>query len=185
MEGTKFRYDDIILRNIMLVINSSPLIHLARLSKARFLRDYAKRVLVPEAVHREVVTTGLIEGYSEASTIEGFEKDGWLAVEPLKPKFKNMARALGDTLGEGEAQAIALASQSMLRLLIDDDHGRRVAGYYNVDTVSTLGILLEFLRADTLTKQEYTANVKHFASQAWIASSVVDEFLRRADELGY
>lgn len=168
----------------MLVTNSSVLIHLTRLSKARFLRDYAERVLIPEAVHIEVVERGRVEGYSEAGSIEGFEKDGWIAIEPLKPRYKRLAQELAATLGDGEAQAIALASQKMSRLLIDDDHGRRIAAYYKVDTLSTLGILLEFLLAGRITKQEYAANLRRFSSQAWIAPDVVNEFLRRADEIG-
>jgi predicted nucleic acid-binding protein len=112
--------------------------------------------------------------------IEGFEKDGWITIEPLRLRYARLAHELGKTIGDGEAQAIALAFQDRLRLLIDDDHGRRVAGYYKVDTLSTLGILLEFLITGKITKQEYAANVRRFSSQAWIASDIVNEFLEKA-----
>lgn len=137
--------------------------------------------MIPEAVHAEVVERGKQEGYLEAVSIEGYEREGWIAVEPLKPRYGRLAQELVETLGMGEAQAIALASQSASPLLIDDDHGRRIARYYGVNTLSTLGMLLEFLLSAKVTKQEYTTNVRRFSSQAWIASDVVEEFLRRAD----
>jgi len=42
-------------------------------------------------------------------------------------------------------------------LLIDDDHGRRIARYYNVSTLSTLCMLLEFLLSDKISKEEYAS----------------------------
>lgn len=168
----------------MIVSNSSGLIHLTRLSKASFLRDYAERVLIPETVHLEVVDRGKQEGYPEASLIERFERDGWIRIQPLRPRSRRMARDLAATLGLGEAEAIALARETRSPLLIDDDHGRRVARYYKVDTLSTLGILLEFLLAARITKQDYVGNVRRFSSQAWIGPDVVEEFLRRAELIG-
>jgi len=166
----------------MIVSNSSGLIHVTKLSKALFLREYAERVLIPEAVHTEVVERGKKEGYLEADSIESFEREGWITVEPLKPKYRRLAVELGGTLGRGEAEAIALASQNASLLLIDDDHGRRAARYYKVNTLSTLGMLLEFLLSGKIRKQEYANNVRRFSSQAWIGSDVVEEFLRKADE---
>jgi len=165
----------------MIVSNSSGLIHLTKLSKTSCLRDYAEEVTIPEAVHLEVVETGKQEGYAEASLIENFERDGWVRVQPLGPKWKRMAHDVANTLGLGEAQAIALAKQMRSPLLIDDSHGRRIAQYYRVDTLSTLGIMLEFLLAGKITREEYAANVRRFSSQAWIGADVVQEFLRRAD----
>jgi len=51
-----------------------------------------------------------------------------------------------------------------------------------VNTLSTLGMLLEFLLSGKIRKQEYANNVRRFSSQAWIGSDVVEEFLRKADE---
>lgn len=165
----------------MIVSNSSGLIQLTRLSKASCLRDYAEEVAIPEAVHLEVVETGKREGYAEASLIETFEKDGWVRVKPLGPTWSRMALAVAKTLGLGEAQAIALAKQMRSPLLIDDDHGKRIARYYKVDTLSTLGIMLEFLRAGKISGEEYATNVRRFSSQAWIGADVVEEFLKRAN----
>ncbi|HMK82869.1 MAG TPA: hypothetical protein VK503_04065, partial [Candidatus Bathyarchaeia archaeon] len=80
----------------------------------------------------------------------------------------------------GEAEAIALAKQARSRLLIDDDQARRIAAYYDVDTLTTLGVVLEIYLADRITKQEYLSNVRRFSSQAWIGQDVVEEFVRRA-----
>lgn len=66
-------------------------------------------------------------------------------------------------------------------MLMDDDHGRRVARYHGIETVSTLGILLEFLLSSRLTREDYVGNVKRFSSQAWVGPEVTEEFLRRAD----
>jgi len=166
----------------MFVTNSSVLIHLTKLSKIRFLREHAGNVLMPEAVHAEVVESGIAQGYGDAGAIQNFEREGWMSVKPLRSKYKRLAQLLTSSLGEGEAEAIALAKQARSRLLIDDDHARRIAGYYHVDTLTTLGVVLEIYLADRITKQEYLSNVRRFSSQAWIGQDVVEEFVRRADK---
>jgi predicted nucleic acid-binding protein len=166
----------------MLVTNSSVLIHLTRLSKIRFLREHAGNVLMPEAVHAEVVQGGIAQGYGDAGAIENFEREGWIGVKPLRSRYRRFAKLLTSSLGEGEAQAIALAKQTQARLLIDDDHGRRIASYYDVDTLTTLGVILEIYLAHRITKQEYLSNVRRFSSQAWIGNDVIEEFVRRADK---
>lgn len=137
--------------------------------------------MVPQAVHSEVVEVGKREGYPEATVIEGFERDGWITIRPLRAKSKRMALFLAETLGIGEAESIALANDLEVPLLIDDDQGRRLAKYYRVDTVSTLGIMLEFLLSSKISKEEYVANVRRYSSQAWIGADVVQEFLRRGE----
>jgi predicted nucleic acid-binding protein len=70
---------------------------------------------------------------------------------------------LSDTLGEGEAQAIALALEKKDRLFIGDLKGRRVAENFGIESTTTLGVVFELFVRGALTKTDYLRNVKNYA----------------------
>jgi uncharacterized protein len=167
----------------MPVSNSSPLIHLARLGKLRFAKSCFASVIIPPAVRRETIAEGKDGGY-EVSQLEGLEKGGWLVTTKLGPDSVRLANELTETLGTGEAEAIALAREKEERLFMDDRMGRRVAEFHGVSTSTTLGLMLEMLEGKVLNLTEYEKNVKEYGSMGWISSDVIQLFLSRGRELG-
>jgi len=168
----------------MPVSNSSPLIHMSRLGKIRFAKELFPSVLVPPAVREEVIGAGKKEGYSDVAQLERLEKDGWLRTVPLSRSSGALAEELGEALGQAEGEAIALALEKKERLFVDDRKGRMSAELHGVETVTTLGLMLEMLLAGSLDRTEYRRNVKEYASEGWIGGEVIQEFLERGDELG-
>lgn len=168
----------------MPVSNSSPLIHLARLSKVTCVRRVFPSLLIPVAVRSEAVERGKSEGFDDALILEKLEYEGWLKTVKLSatPSMKT-ARELAKELGKGEAEAIALALEKKDRLLMDDLKGRQIARSYGVETTTTLGLLLELLMDGALTGEDYKKNVKNYCSQGWITPEVVQEFLERGERL--
>ena len=53
-----------------IVSNATPLIYLAKTDKLNLLRGFAKQVVIPEAVFREVVTEGKRLGEKDAYRVE-------------------------------------------------------------------------------------------------------------------
>ncbi len=118
--------------------DTGPLIALARIGELDLLRRLYGRVAVPPAVERELA---IGSGRPGASTLEGALDAGWIVVEATRDGA-GLQDLLG-LLGEGEAEAIALAEQRQSRLLlIDGARGRRVARSRGVPVAGVAGVLL-------------------------------------------
>lgn len=165
------------------VFNASPLIHLMRLTKMKDVSEFHAQLRVPKSVYREVVEMGKKEGYADAFLIEKMQTDGALLVERLNTEAEKIADELEKVVGEGEGEAIALARQLRLPLVMDDEHGRRIARYYDVETTTTLGVILQLALAKRIKAEEYSANVTRYGSMGWITSDVLERFLGEARNL--
>lgn len=131
------------------VTDSGPLIVLAKLGHLHLLSALYEQVIVPQAVYREVVTTGRAQGYPDAEAIRAFlQANGWSPTELIE----TVSELPGDArLGQGEHQAIALAGQHQAHLLMDEALARSVAEGLGLKTVGSLGILVEAYRQGLLT----------------------------------
>ena len=118
------------------VANSSPLIALAAVGKLALLSQLYERVLIPEAVYREVVVHGQdLPGSREVP------RSSWITTTPIQDHLA--VHLLAERLGAGESEAIVLAQESDADLLlIDEEIGRRTARRIGLDVVGTLGVLL-------------------------------------------
>jgi len=161
----------------MPVSNSSPLIHLARLGKLGYMKQVFASVIIPPTVRKETIEAGKSDGYSDALNLERLEREGWLKTQELSTRSKRLATELGQVVGKGEAEAIALALEKNDVLFIDDLHGRRTAELYEIETTTTLGLILELLADRVLTSIEYQRNVKAYGSQGWISGDVIQQFI--------
>ncbi len=121
-----------------IVSNTGPLIGLAKINLLDILKNLSGDVLIPPAVHRELL--GKVG--AESSRIDRALSDFVHVTEvtPLKPPVK---QALAD-LDEGERQAIGLASSlsDKILLLLDDRAGRAAARELKIPTTGLIGILL-------------------------------------------
>lgn len=103
------------------IADSSPIILLTKAGYLFLLLDVFERVLIPEAVYREVLAGRDRPGAREVA------EEAWLTVQPVA----NQA-AVSELLGlvhRGEAEVIALGQevQEQVVLLLDDRPARRLA----------------------------------------------------------
>ncbi len=166
----------------MPVSNSSPLIHLSRFGKLGYAKQLFSSILIPPAVRAETIARGETEGYGDALILKGLEREGWLKTCELLPRSVQIARELSGAVGNGEAEAIALALERNERLFIDDMKGRRTAELYRIETTTTLGLILELLAAKALPMIDYKQNVKNYGSRGWISGDIMQEFIERGRE---
>lgn len=120
-----------------IVSNASPLIALSAIGKADLLAEVFSTVLVPPAVQREVQAGN--QSLPRKAAIMHALKSKW--VEFVPAPINPMVRVLRDRLGAGEAEAIALAMERKLPVLIDDLPARKSAADLNLDVTGTLGVL--------------------------------------------
>ena len=104
------------------ISDSSPLILYSRIGRLEILRAIFFEILIPPAVHDEIVRAG--SGRHGAVEVSAAP---WIRVCPIT--LQERVAALSAALGRGEAEAIALAAElgGQLPLLLDDNAGRRIA----------------------------------------------------------
>ena len=120
----------------MKVSNTGPLIVLYETGLLSILHQMYDEVLVPLAVYNEI--SRVEEG------VKLLDANPWIRV--VEVKGKELVRVLLTFLDEGEAEAITLAKESNLPILLDERKGRRIAKSLGVRVEGTLGLLVRAKR---------------------------------------
>lgn len=160
------------------ISDSSPLIALSRIGQLDLLHELYGEVTVPQGVVQEVTGNGAGQpGAEEVSAAK------WIiAAEVGDQQF---VASLRRDLGEGEAEAIALAVESKADLLIADDMlARQVAGTLGLTVVGTVGVLLEARQKGLLPEiKPYLDDLTDLAGFR-LSGELYARVLREADEQG-
>jgi len=121
---------------VIVVVDSSALITLARIGRLELLQQIAGVVHLPEAVFEEVVHKGA--GRPGSSQVAAAS---WILRRSVRDK--TFVERLGGRVGRGEAEAIVLAKELGADLLvIDDATARRIAEAEGQFVVGLLGLLI-------------------------------------------
>ena len=158
-----------------IVSNTGPLVALAVIDKLEILSHLFDQILVPNAVHLE-----LLEGGKNHSGVSTYEKNQLIKVrkliEPLNP-------LLDSVLDTGEASVIQLAKENNIDLvLIDERKGRKIAReVYNLRVIGSARILVEAKHKGYLesVEKEIVAMRQH---GYWLHDKIVDIILKEAGE---
>ncbi len=121
-----------------IVSDTGPIIGLAKIGKIIPLKNIADEVIIPPMVYKELFgKTG-----SESNEIDQALNTFIMVKRDIDVEEATKIE-LAD-LGEGEKQAIGLASQldNDVILLLDDRAGRQVAARLNIFTTGLIGLLL-------------------------------------------
>jgi predicted nucleic acid-binding protein len=157
------------------VVNTSPLIFLARLDRLELLRKGADLVCAPEAVLDEVGARP-----DEAAHAVEQAVGSWLSVRAVGSRA--VVEFLQADLDLGEAEVIALAKELNADLVVMDDlDGRRFARRVGFELIGTLGLLLAArLRGEIPSVRNEIERLEGYGFRA--ASSLVEAVLREAGE---
>jgi predicted nucleic acid-binding protein len=116
--------------------DSSPLILFSRAGRLSLLRDLFDEIWIPPAVSREA----FLDDPTRPGAAEIAEAMGnWL--RERAPTDAQEVAALVAAVDLGEAEAIALAREHGLTLIIDDLAGRRAAEANGVPIIGSAGVL--------------------------------------------
>ncbi len=121
-----------------IVSDTGPIIGLAKIGKIILLKNIADEVIIPPMVYKELFGKIGPESNEIDQALNTFikVKRGMAIEEAVKIELAG--------LGEGEKQAIGLASRldKDVILLLDDRAGREVAARLNIFTTGLIGLLL-------------------------------------------
>lgn len=119
------------------VVNTSPLILLAKIGQLDLLVRLYSQVVVPNAVWSELQA----KPSHETQQIENYIQVGVFHRQQASPQHLSK---VSPHLGRGEQEAIALAMQLQAGLVIlDDQEGRRIARQESLSITETIGVLIE------------------------------------------
>lgn len=112
---------------MIVVSDSTTLIILSDLDKLEYLENLFSTILIPPKVYEEI----------------GFKKEFALPkfIEVAEPTNKEHINELKMLLDDGESEAIALALEKNLPLIIDEKKGRRIAKNLSLDILGLLGVV--------------------------------------------
>jgi uncharacterized protein len=118
--------------NQSIVADSTILIGLERIEHLEVLPALFESILIPPAVQQEF---GIVLP--------------WLRVEV--PTDRGLVAALKLLVDEGEAEAIALAYQLSLQVILDDRQARAVARNMGISIIGTVGVLVKAKQAGEIS----------------------------------
>ena len=157
------------------VVDTSPLIFLAKLGHLGFLRRGADTVCVPRAVLDE------IHAKPDEAT-QAIERAGrtWLSVHVVGNR--GAVEMLLADLDLGEAETIVLAKEiNADRVVMDDLDARRFARRVGLDLIGTMGLLLAArLRGEIPSVREEVERLQALGFR--VAPPLVEAILREAGE---
>ena len=120
----------------MMVADSGPIIAFAQIGLVHLLQRVVEELVVPDAVYREIVVLG--EGRPGAAEVA---QSAWITRRTVGNPAALATLPLALRAGQGEA--ILLAQELGLPLLIDEERGRREATRRGIDVGGSLGVLRE------------------------------------------
>lgn len=138
---------------MIVVSDSTTLIILSDLHKLIYLTNLFDKIILPNAVFKEI-------NYKKTPVLP----DGFEVVDCVKDE---LFETLCQLLDSGESEAIALAKERNLPLVIDEKKGRKIAKNMELKIIGLLGVLY--------------LNIK----KGFLSQEQAEEFLQQAKENGY
>jgi len=159
----------------VIVSNSGPLINLARIGRLDLLWSLYTTLMIPPAVHHEVVVRG---GGQPGS--DEVAQAGWITTRSVTDTLA--VAGLATMLDQGEAEAIVLAKElSAAELFVDERLGRRIAQTLGLPIKGTLGIVVRAKHRGLVpsVRGELDNLIRH---GMWISARVYNATLQAAGE---
>jgi len=169
---------------MVVISDSTPLIHLAKLNKLNLLLKLYGEILITPEVYREVVVEGLMLGKEDAKEVEKLIERGIKIVEHKRSPGKLAGRY---RIHRGEAGSILLAKQVKVKLLlINERAGRIAAKAEGLKVKGTVGVVFDALNTGLINNKEAMDILKKLRDNPhifWINPDVIEIAMKRVASL--
>jgi predicted nucleic acid-binding protein len=152
---------------MIVVADSSPLIALCRIGRLDLLHDLFGKLIIPDAVWQEVVTS-----HPGKAGVTEVLAATWIEQQTVKDR--PLVHLLRQDLGAGESEAIVLAREcSADVLLMDERRGREAAKRLGLTCTGLVGILLEARRRGVVNDPAGIAQDLRDIAGFWISDELM------------
>ena len=151
------------------VFDATPLIDLATAERLDVIGARDGPRVVPEAVHREVVTTGVEQGYDGARRIERAVADGLVDVVAVDTDDSAVATRLArhPGLSDADVAVLACADARDAVAVMDESAGRSAAEVEDVETRGTAYLVLAAVRDGALSTEDGRDAIDAMIDHGW------------------
>lgn len=158
-----------------IVSNTGPLVALAVINQLDLLRLLFDDVMVPDAVHYELLAGGMNQ-----AGLAAYQQARWMNVIKSAERLDPL---LASVLDSGEASVIQLARERGIAcVLIDERKGRQIAReVYQLQVIGSARVLVEAKRHGHLASVE-TALAAMRQHGYWLHDKIIAAVLREAGE---
>jgi hypothetical protein len=138
---------------MIVVSDTTPIISLVKANQLELLEKLYDKVIIPEAVYKELITNS--EYIDESQTIQN---SSFLIADSVKNVQAVQLLQNVTGLDAGESEALVLYGEKKADLLLMDEHkGRGVAKKMSIEHIGTVGILMlafdkKYISADEVEK---------------------------------
>ena len=132
----------------MIVSDSSTLIILFDLERLELLSNLFPKIIIPSTVYNEINVKNDVK-------LPAF-------IQVQKVKQCEILETLKQLLDEGESEAISLALELDVNLIIDEKKGRKIAMGQGIKIIGLLGIIYLNIKKEFISKEE----AKYFLNDA-------------------
>jgi uncharacterized protein len=157
------------------VANAGPVIALSATGRLRVVRDLAREWLVPEPVHREILSGG-----PEGLGLKAYHGATWIHVRSLQGPPDPL---LSTVLHPGEASVVQLARELQIRhVFMDEPRARRIARtIYGLTVFGSARALVEAKRRGLIPSVRDALKDMDDVGY-WISGAIVSWAVREAGE---
>ena len=161
---------------MIVISDTSPLLNLAIIGHLELLRALYGEIVIPQSVYHELVLSGTgMPGSEDIQTAT------WIVVKPVKNR--SLVTSLRLQLDEGEAEAIALATElSADLLLLDERKARVVAAQFGLKFTGLLGFLVEAKHKQRLVAIKPVLDALLHQASFWVSTALYKHILEEVGE---
>lgn len=160
-----------------MISNASPIINLGKQGVLELLKSCFKQVIIPKAVYDEI---NIKKESIEAKSLEKGIGDKWINIEEavISPILNTL------NLGNGEKEAISLASKHRDILLIDDDSARKYASLLNGECHGIIWIIYISVLKGFIDKEKAKGLLEALIGDGfYVSTEIYADFINRLEAL--
>jgi hypothetical protein len=157
-----------------IVADSGPILSFARADRLELLHQVIGDLTIPDAIYEEIVIRGA--GKPGSTEVQGAS---WIRHLPVHDRA--FVDQLPPKLHLGEREAIALAKEQGVALLVDEREARREALRQGITVMGSLRVLREAKTLGIIPRITPILD-ELIAAGMYISESLYDAFLRQLDE---
>ena len=139
-------------------------------------------MLMSPFVKTECMDRGKEVGAKDVVEIENGIKQGWIQPVSLERKQMRDVKSLMDgvRIGFGDAEALVLAKNRNVLVVLDDKEARAIAKSWNLEYTSTVMVLYEAFEKGLISYDELVEDLVKLTKIMWVSTDVITEIIKRA-----
>jgi predicted nucleic acid-binding protein len=161
------------------IIDTSTLISLARIAYLELIPMLRTDVSIPDEIYEEAVLKGEEKGFADATVIKYIIEKHRIKIVHVKAHSINALRKKANkVLTKGDEAVLSLAIQEKAKEIVTDDDGLgKIAMALGFDVKATPDLLMEGLRKNRLSLEDFEIFIKGLVIANRLSSAVAELYI--------